>query len=69
MKKQKKIKINTGFNSEIQYRLNFRKFGFCLLNSYSFYIIPRFFAFKLKYLFDVGISFMGWTLIFQWRNL
>ena len=69
MKKQKKIKINIGFNDTIKYRLSFRRFGFYISNSYNFHIIPRFFAFKLKYLFDAGMSFLGWNLLFQWRNI
>ena len=69
MKKQKKIKINTNFNSQVEYSLSFRRFGFYLSKSYNFHIIPRFFAIRLKYLFDIGMSFLGWNLLFQWRNI
>ena len=69
MKKQKKIKINTCFIDKTYYSLSCRRFGFYLSNSYNFYIIPRFFIIKMKYLFDIGMSFMGCTLLFQWRNL
>ena len=69
MKKQKKIKINTGFIDKTYYSLSSRRFGFYISNSYSFHIIPRFFVIKMKYLFDFGVSFMGCTLLFQWRNL
>ena len=65
----KKTKINTAFTDKVEYSLSFRRFGFYLSNSYNFYIIPRFFAFKLKYLIDIGISFLGWSFLFQWRNL
>ena len=62
-------KIKSDFVSRPHFKLVFKKFGVYFLNSYTFDVIPRFFLYNGKYLFDIGITFLGWNIIFQWRNI
>ena len=62
-------KIKSDLIIRPHFKLVFKKFGVYFLNSYTFDLIPRFFLYNGKYLFDIGITFFGWNVIFQWRNI
>ena len=61
-------KTKSDFVSRPHFKLHFKKFGVYFLNSYTFDFIPRFFLYNGKHLFDIGITLLGWNVVFQWRR-
>jgi len=42
--------------------------GFYILNSYSFWWVPRFYGMFRKSFWEFGMNWMGWTLEVMWNK-